>query len=110
MLPFKTLRERLQTLLDESHTPVDLTLWYTLPYRGESYSVHGVGQLQRYLDHDQRAIVLDPPPIVQRVSYAATVAEIVGHMFWWLLREQAVNVHKLDDLRNPLKKVLAPST
>jgi hypothetical protein len=82
VLPFKTLRERLQILLDESHTPVDLTLWYTLLYRGEStYSVHGVGQLQRCLDHDQRAIVLDPPPILQRVSYAATVTEIVGHVF-----------------------------
>ncbi len=108
VLSFKTLRERLQTLLDESHTPVDLRLWYTLLYRSEStYSVHGVGQLQRYIDHDRARIVLDPPALVSRVSYATTVTEIVGHLGWWLFREQGADVERLGGLRNALHEALA---
>jgi hypothetical protein len=108
LFPFQRLRKRLQAALNKSHTPVDLRKWYTLLYRGEStYSVHGVGQLQRYFDHDTNAIVLDSPPIA--TSYSATVTEIVGHLAWWLFRELDLPTQKLGELRDALQHVLTQS-
>jgi hypothetical protein len=109
VLPFTTLRDKLQAKLNESKHPTDLGTWYSLLYRGEStFNVHGLGQINRYVDMDSEPwrLILNPSPVSARGSFTVAVV-LTGHLAWWVFDHHGIGTDALDERSAVLQAAMA---
>ena len=99
VLYFTTLREELQELLRASGDNTDLMVWYTMLYRGEStFNVHGLGQINRYIDltSDPWQLIRNPAPVSERGPLWVAVV-LTGHLASWVFDRHGIGIETIDD-------------
>jgi hypothetical protein len=104
LLRFATLRDCVDELLRDAGDDSDLTLWYDLLYRGEStFNVHGLGQIERYIDLETNPWSLrwHPEPVAAHGSYV-TATVLVGHLAGHLFERHGIGTRELEARREAL--------
>ena len=77
----------------------DLMVWYTMLYRGEStFNVHGLGQINRYIDltSDPWQLIRNPAPVSERGPLWVAVV-LTGHLASWVFDRHGIGIETIDD-------------